>query len=129
MSLFRRILVELGCSRGLNGSIKPSCQLTRSHILQHSYLTSTGTVPTPALTPEHSDRPLEATAEGDDAAHDVQDSATHPQDSVAVKKSWTRWAKRCGVIAVKLGMTQLWSKEGTPMAVTVLQVRFWLMHA
>lgn len=39
-----------------------------------------------------------------------------------VQHEWTLESRRTGVIAVKLGMTQLWNKEGEPMAVTVLRV-------
>lgn len=35
---------------------------------------------------------------------------------------WGKWSRRTGVIAIKLGMTQMWDKEGFPMAATVLQV-------
>ena len=39
-----------------------------------------------------------------------------------LKRQWKDTSRRTGVIAVKLGMTQLWNKEGYPVAVTVLQV-------
>ena len=38
-------------------------------------------------------------------------------------KQWSPQSRRTGVIAVKLGMTQLWDEQGSPMAVTVLQVK------
>ncbi len=38
-------------------------------------------------------------------------------------EEWGRKSRRCGALAVKLGMTQLWTKDGTSAAVTVLQVR------
>ena len=37
-------------------------------------------------------------------------------------RKWNWWSRRTGLVAVKLGMTQLWNKEGFPVAVTVLQV-------
>ena len=39
------------------------------------------------------------------------------------ERKWNWWSRRTGLVAVKLGMTQMWSKEGFPMAVTVLQVK------
>jgi len=39
-----------------------------------------------------------------------------------LKREWKNTSRRTGVIAIKLGMTQLWNKEGFPVAVTVLQV-------
>ena len=38
-------------------------------------------------------------------------------------RKWNWWSRRTGLVAVKLGMTQMWNKEGFPVAVTVLQVR------
>ena len=39
------------------------------------------------------------------------------------KRRWTRSSRRTGVVATELGMTQLWRKDGTSVAVTVLQVK------
>lgn len=36
---------------------------------------------------------------------------------------WNTLSRRTGLVAIKLGMTQLWNKQGVPIAVTVLQVR------
>ncbi len=36
---------------------------------------------------------------------------------------WSRTSRRCGAVAIKLGMSQVWTKEGTSVAVTLLQVR------
>ena len=38
-------------------------------------------------------------------------------------RKWNWWSRRTGLVAVKLGMTQMWNKEGFPVAVTVLQVK------
>lgn len=40
-----------------------------------------------------------------------------------IRREWSSQSRRSGAIAVKLGMTQVWSEEGLPTAVTVLQVR------
>ena len=44
------------------------------------------------------------------------------------RKQWSPQSRRTGVIAVKLGMTQLWDEQGSPMAVTVLQVKGCVDH-
>ena len=49
-------------------------------------------------------------------------------ETMELKKEWTPQSRRTGVIAVKLGMTQLWNKEGFPLAVTVLQVRMVVLY-
>ncbi len=36
---------------------------------------------------------------------------------------WSRSSRRCGAIAIKLGMSQVWTNDGTSVAVTLLQVR------
>lgn len=69
-------------------------------------------------------------------AADLQSNEEHPRPSgetppppgstaegLGLEREWTPQSRRTGVIAVKLGMTQLWNKEGFPMAVTVLQAR------
>ena len=47
---------------------------------------------------------------------------------LGIKREWTPQSRRTGVIAVKLGMTQLWNKDGFPMAVTVLQARMAMLQ-
>ena len=42
---------------------------------------------------------------------------------------WNTLSRRTGLVAIKLGMTQLWNKQGVPIAVTVLQVRLSLSIA
>ena len=42
--------------------------------------------------------------------------------AVVKRKFWRRNTRRTGVIAIKVGMTQLWDKSGQPIATTVLQV-------
>ena len=41
---------------------------------------------------------------------------------VLKKKEWTNLSRRTGILAIKLGMTQLWEKNGVSVATTVLQV-------
>ena len=50
-------------------------------------------------------------------------ASTEADPIVLRKRRWTRFSRRTGMIATKLGMTQLWRKDGTSVAVTVLQVR------
>ena len=45
-----------------------------------------------------------------------------PSELVVKERKWTKVSRRTGLIAIKLGMTQMWNKEGTSHAVTVLQV-------
>ena len=64
------------------------------------------------------------------AAVGLQQEPNSPQREIAAAASgenplnleWKETSRRTGVIAIKLGMTQLWNKEGYPVAVTVLQV-------
>ena len=66
-------------------------------------------------------------------AADLQSNEEHPPgeapppgstgEALGLKGEWTPQSRRTGVIAVKLGMTQVWNKDGFPMAVTVLQAR------
>lgn len=64
------------------------------------------------------------------AAVELQQEPSSPQREIAAAASgenplrleWKETSRRTGVIAIKLGMTQLWNKEGYPVAVTVLQV-------
>lgn len=64
------------------------------------------------------------------AAVELQQETSSPQRETAAAISgenalnleWKETSRRTGVIAIKLGMTQLWNKEGYPVAVTVLQV-------
>lgn len=54
---------------------------------------------------------------------EVAPSTPEPERVVLRPRKWTRRSRRTGVLAKKLGMTQLWKKDGSPVAVTVLQVR------
>ena len=49
--------------------------------------------------------------------------APEPEPVVLRPRKWTRISRRTGVLSKKLGMTQLWKKDGTSVAVTVVQVR------
>ena len=49
--------------------------------------------------------------------------STHsPEDTSIEKKELSKTSRRAGLIGIKLGMTQLWNKEGGSIPVTVLQV-------
>ena len=43
-------------------------------------------------------------------------------DSQLESKEWTPKSQRTGVIAIKLGMSHLWTKTGYRIPVTLLQV-------
>ena len=54
---------------------------------------------------------------------EVSPGTPEPEPVVLRPRKWTRISRRTGVLSRKLGMTQLWKKDGTSVAVTVLQVR------
>ncbi len=73
-----------------------------------------------------SSSPVEEPLEGregreGEASHGEADSSAGHEEEL-VQREWKLGSRRTGAIAVKLGMTQLWNKEGRPMAVTVLRV-------
>ena len=113
MALLMRCWLELGSPKGLVGLFRPS-PLLWGHSQGRTYSTSAATAP--AIPDDRHEMATGDTSDGCDPPS--------PSKVAALKqKGWTKSAKRCGVIAIKLGMTQLWDKEGHPLAVTVLQVR------
>ena len=93
--------------------------------LQHSASNSAAAVEqaeaVPSLTNDRGGLPV--TADSADVASTkwpVCDNSNVPKTLRARK--WNRWSRRTGLVGIKLGMTQMWSKEGFPIAVTVLQV-------
>ena len=128
MAKFSRCLLELSFPRSLEGLFgRPS--LLWSPVLKRGHLSSAGnTVQSPQTTqldehPEETAAP--AAAATSDCSQASQDPTTHNSGALVLRKRpWTKVSRRSGVIALKLGMTQLWKKNGMPMAVTVLQVRF-----
>ena len=63
---------------------------------------------------------LPVSADSADVAGSVCDHSNVPKTLRARKWNW--WSRRTGLVGIKLGMTQMWNKEGFPVAVTVLQV-------
>lgn len=53
---------------------------------------------------------------------EVEKESPPPAEATFKRPKWNKVARRTGLIALKLGMTQLWNKNGESMAVTLLQV-------
>ena len=65
--------------------------------------------------------PNPAEGEGEEAAAPAGGQSS---ELVLAQREWRKSSRRTGLVAIKLGMTQLWDREGLPIAVTVLQVGF-----
>ena len=64
----------------------------------------------------------EQCTEGTISTHEVKSVAQNVESEVLSERKWHKRSRRTGLVGIKLGMTQLWNKEGSPIAVTVLQV-------
>ena len=122
MAMFSRCLLEPRSLVGLFGRTS----LLWSPVLKRGHLSSAGSTVQSPQTTQLDEHPEEAAAPAAAVTSDCsQDPTTHKSGALVLRKRpWTKVSRRSGVIALKLGMTQLWKKNGMPMAVTVLQVRF-----
>ena len=93
-------------------SLAPTC-LHWSTTAQSSPAESEGGLPAPA-----DSAALSSSVSGESVKEAVNDVVPKKLEA----RKWNRWSRRTGLVAIKLGMTQLWSKQGFPIAVTVLQV-------
>ena len=96
-----------------------SWSLERSRTFQKLLISVVGTSRTYRSTSSKETKLSPAPVENDSNPLPDQESSLPTE---LVPKPWSKGSRRTGVIAIKLGMTQMWDKEGNPMAATVLQV-------
>ncbi len=111
MSLFKQALPSLRLIRGL-GSCRPlvvrTCRPVSSDALSKEELQVAESVLARLSSEAKEDEP----------------AASIGVDHLPLKAGeWSRSSRRCGAIAIKLGMSQVWTNDGTSVAVTLLQVR------
>ena len=76
----------------------------------------------PAESEESLSAPADSAVLSSVSGESVKEAVNDVVPKTLEARKWNRWSRRTGLVAIKLGMTQLWSKQGFPIAVTVLQV-------
>lgn len=123
MATFSRSLLKLSLPRTLEGFFRRPSQLW-SRVLKRGCLSSAANTAQSPQTQLNGHPEGAAAVAPSDSCQASRDPTTCKSTALVLnKRPWTKVSRRSGVIALKLGMTQLWKKDGMPMAVTVLQVR------
>ena len=119
--LYLRLLNSLRNSPGFELSSRTPCSPTSPWL--HCSATITAAQASPAVSGSEESLPVCADSatvtpvnrKSTDEGIDIVPKTLEP-------RKWNKWSQRTGLVAIKLGMTQLWGKQGFPIAVTVLQV-------